>query len=92
LRKHDVVGRWGGEEFVAIFSNVDDEGLKLVTEKIRVLVGTSRLKLLDKEIQVTISIGATISIEGDTVENIVKRSDELMYRSKSDGRNRTTIG
>ncbi|TFG81326.1 MAG: diguanylate cyclase [Erysipelotrichales bacterium] len=92
LRRHDMVGRWGGEEFIVVFSNIDAEGLAIVTEKMRFLVEASKLRMKDKEIHVTISIGATISLPGDDIEGMVKRSDELMYQSKMNGRNIATIG
>ncbi len=92
LRKHDVVGRWGGEEFIAIISNVDANELAAVTEKMRFLVESSKLRLKDEELHVTISLGATLSINDDNVDEIVKRADALMYQSKTNGRNRTTIG
>jgi diguanylate cyclase (GGDEF)-like protein/PAS domain S-box-containing protein len=91
LRRHDAVGRWGGEEFIAVFSDVDLEGLNIITEKLRFLVEASKLRLNDSELHVTISIGATISKPDDTVESIVKRADERMYQSKITGRNKTTI-
>lgn len=92
LRKHDVVGRWGGEEFIAIFSDADTAGLSIITEKMRFLVEASKLRLADEEIHVTISIGATLSIKDDNIDTIVKRADDMMYQSKADGRNTTTIG
>jgi len=92
LRHHDAVGRWGGEEFIAIFSDIDAEGMSIITEKLRFLVEASKLRLNDNELHVTISIGSTISKPEDNAESIVKRADELMYQSKIAGRNRATIG
>lgn len=92
LRINDYIGRWGGEEFIIVYSNVDDSGISIVAEKIRHLIETSRVRSADNEVLVTVSIGTTISKEGDTVESIVKRADELMYKSKLGGKNRVTIG
>ena len=91
LRRHDAVGRWGGEEFIAICTDVDAEELGIITEKLRFLVEASKLRLYENELHVTISIGATVSKPGDTVESIVKRADELMYQSKITGKNKSTI-
>jgi diguanylate cyclase (GGDEF)-like protein len=44
------------------------------------------------ELRVTISIGATIIQEEDTVETLIKRADKMLYRSKEEGRNRVTTG
>ena len=92
LRKQDLVGRWGGEEFVAVFSDVDVSGIESVTEKMRFLVAESKIRKDHGEIHVTISIGVTIVIPGDTAEGLVDRADRLMYESKMAGKNRVTIG
>lgn len=93
LRNTDVVGRWGGEEFLAILYDVNSfDALKFVCEKLRTLVDFSRLDLPDKSLNVTISIGATLLLPHDTPESFVRRSDELMYQSKKGGRNRVSVG
>ena len=93
LRETDVVGRWGGEEFLAILFDVTSpKGLETSCEKLRTLVELSRLDLAGVSLSVTISLGGTLLRPGDTPESLVHRSDELMYRSKQAGRNRATIG
>lgn len=90
-RPFDLVGRWGGEEFVGIATNVDFAQLERVANRFRVLVQQSSLNVGDFEIRVTISVGATLAEPGDTGETLVKRADLLMYRSKAAGRNRVTM-
>jgi len=93
LRATDTIGRWGGEEFIAILNNVnDEETLRNIAEKVRTLVEFSRLDLNDQNLTVTISIGATRLRPGDTPESIINRADGLMYQSKKAGRNIVTIG
>jgi len=93
LRKSDTIGRWGGEEFLAILYDVASlDALKSLSEKLRVLVECSRLDSAGTGQAVTISIGATLSLPGDTAESIVRRADELMYKSKQGGRNRVSVG
>lgn len=92
LRKSDFVGRWGGEEFIVIVTNVNSKNLISISEKIRKLVEASVLKTEDTEISATISIGATMANEDDTIQSCVKRSDDLMYKSKLNGRNKVTFG
>lgn len=92
LRNNDYIGRWGGEEFIIIFSNVDKYGISKVSEKVRHLIEKSKYRSSVLEVQVSVSIGATISLATDTVESIVKRADELMYKSKLDGKNKVTLG
>ena len=93
LRETDVVGRWGGEEFLAVLYDVlSPEGLERTCDKLRTLVEMSHIDLPGRTLAVTISLGGTLLRPGDTPESLVHRSDELMYRSKQAGRNRTTIG
>jgi len=93
MRATDTIGRWGGEEFIAILNNIEDERtLRQIAEKVRMLVELSRLDLDEQNLNVTISIGATILRPNDTPESIIDRADRLMYQSKKSGRNTITIG
>jgi diguanylate cyclase (GGDEF)-like protein/PAS domain S-box-containing protein len=90
-RSSDIVSRWGGEEFIALIPQVDTEQFKNVAEKIRLLVEKSSISVEGRNIEVTISIGATLARKGDTAETLIKRADELMYKSKNEGRNRLSM-
>ncbi len=91
VRKNDLVGRWGGEEFIAIFSGISQENLKIITEKLRMLVENSTLRNTILKTNVTISIGATLFREEDTIDSFINRADQLMYQSKLAGKNKVTI-
>ena len=91
-RETDAIGRWGGEEFLAILYDVASiDGLKKGCEKLRILVELSRLDLAEESLAVTISLGGTLLRPDDNADSIVHRADELMYRSKQAGRNQTTV-
>ena len=90
-RSSDIVSRWGGEEFMVLIPHVDAKQLKDVAEKIRLLVEKSSISVEGKNIEVTISIGVTRARTDDTAETLMKRADELMYKSKSEGRNRLSV-
>jgi diguanylate cyclase (GGDEF)-like protein/PAS domain S-box-containing protein len=90
-RFFDVVGRWGGEEFVAIIHNIDNQILEEIAERFRILVAQSTLTDLDS-LSVTISIGGALTISGDNPESIVRRADENLYRAKKLGKNRVCLG
>jgi diguanylate cyclase (GGDEF)-like protein/PAS domain S-box-containing protein len=92
VRAFDIVGRWGGEEFVVVIRNITEKNLAKLAEKLRALVGKSFVTLAASQIGVTISIGATTLAPDDSVESAIGRADELMYRSKTNGRNRVTLG
>jgi diguanylate cyclase (GGDEF)-like protein len=76
---------------MAVISHVDKEKLLSITQKVRTIVENSVLRKDDKELSVTISIGATISQENDTIESMIKRADTLLYQSKNQGRNQITM-
>jgi diguanylate cyclase (GGDEF)-like protein/PAS domain S-box-containing protein len=92
VRAVDVVGRWGGEEFVAILSDVNEDTLRSVAERCRTFVSEIVLSSKEQRFQVTVSIGATLMAPSDTALTVVRRADKLLYRSKGSGRNRTTVG
>jgi diguanylate cyclase (GGDEF)-like protein len=90
-RSFDLIGRWGGDEFVALILNVDEEKFANVTERFRILVEQSEIMVGSEKINVTISVGATIAKQGESVVDLLKKTDQLMYRSKSTGGNRVNF-
>lgn len=92
LRSSDLIARNGGEEFVAIVPIDTATKLEKISEKLRILVQNSSLRIEDNDIMVTISLGATLALESDTFLTLLDRADRLMYSSKVNGRNQTTLG
>ncbi len=91
VRSFDVIGRWGGEEFLAVIANVDREELLATASRFRALVEESGIPAVPG-IRVTISLGATLARPDDEMASLLKRVDQLMYESKSAGRNTATVG
>ena len=91
-RAYDVVGRWGGEEFVTIFGNMTQDLLEQIVERHRMLVEKSFVKVDDQIIRVTMSVGATMVTEEDDIDSIITRADRLLYESKETGKNKVTFG
>lgn len=92
IRKNDLIGRWGGEEFLVILPAIDYDELEKNAEKIRMLVENSILRENGDELHITISLGATMIKKEDYLQSLVKRADDLMYESKKSGKNRVTMG
>jgi len=92
LRASDVVGRWGGDEFLAILPSITRQNLAKISEKFRRLVAESTVPAEALQIRVTISVGATIVAPGDSPESLLKRADQQLYSSKQSGRNRVSAG
>jgi diguanylate cyclase (GGDEF)-like protein len=93
LRSSDMIGRYGGEEFMLILTETDIEEGATLTEKLRTLVQRQRFAIDGApEIAVTISIG----IAGGSgaklrMDNLVRDADAAMYSAKSLGRNQTYV-
>jgi len=92
LRPADIVGRWGGEEFLVLAPDVDALALGDVAERCRVLIGQSSVSAGSSRLSVTASIGATVLSHSDCAEAAISRADDLMYQSKHSGGDRTTAG
>lgn len=92
IRPGDAVGRWGGEEFLVLGVDVSASGLATFAERCRHLIAESAVSIGDKNLQVTASLGATLLQNGESAESAIQRADQLMYKSKIAGRNRTTLG
>jgi diguanylate cyclase (GGDEF)-like protein len=91
LRPTDTVGRWGGDEFLAIARNVDREILSNLAQRCVALIAQTSIPGSDeRRISLTSSVGAAVSRPGETAEELVQRADEQMYLSKAGGRNLAT--
>jgi diguanylate cyclase (GGDEF)-like protein/PAS domain S-box-containing protein len=91
LRPTDIVGRWGGDEFVAILRNVNHEILTSLAKRCVLMAEQISVPNGDGEtISLSISVGATLAHPDETAEALIHRADRLMYQSKMGGRNRAT--
>jgi diguanylate cyclase (GGDEF)-like protein/PAS domain S-box-containing protein len=91
IRGFDNVARWGGEEFIVVLSNINHDQLKDKSEILRKLINESFFIEEGKRFSATISGGATMLDEKDTVISAVNRADKLMYKSKKNGKNQITL-
>ncbi|MGD9821226.1 MAG: diguanylate cyclase [Aminobacteriaceae bacterium] len=93
VRPFDVIGRWGGEEFVGLFPNAERETLASIGERLRSAVEATWIEADGQRLSVTVSIGGASAAKEDlSAAAVVKRADTMMYRSKQEGRNRVTVG
>ena len=90
IRRSDMFGRWGGEEFVGIYEIKHNKDALSMAEKMRVLIENSIIEHEGKNLSVTASLGVTIANEMDTLESAIRRADGLMYKSKQNGKNCVT--
>ena len=86
-REVDVVGRFGGEEFMAILSETDAQGGAIFAEKVRKHVKKARFMYKGTRIEVTVSSGVSERQTQTSLEGVVKSADERLYKAKNNGRN-----
>jgi len=88
LRQSDVIGRYGGEEFVVILSSADAAAAKLIAERIRRRVSEALIEGFGAPIQLTCSIGvASTDTLGVWGERLIAEADTAVYAAKRSGRN-----
>lgn len=90
IRKEDYLGRFGGEEFLVLFVNIDCNDCNPICVD-RLLEATRHLSFpdIDGDLRLSVSLGATSYIpSGDSLENLIARADEALYRAKANGRDR----
>ena len=96
LRTIDMLGRWGGEEFVALLPSADKEAAQQVAQRLRTcveLLSLSSLRIsksgLSDDLHLTVSVGVTTYRgETDTLASLFARCDRALYEAKTSGRNR----
>ena len=86
LRKTDVAGRYGGEEFLVLLPETDLKAAHIVAEKIRNTVAL--LQFETKDLAVTISAGVAEAEKGESFEALINRADAKLYTAKRNGKNR----
>ena len=86
LRTEDLLGRWGGEEFVAVLPSTDLAGATAVAERIRAAVACHAVMIDDREAAVTVSVGCA-SGRGDPAE-LIRQASGALRQAKRAGKNR----
>jgi diguanylate cyclase (GGDEF)-like protein len=93
LRQGDLIGRYGGEEFVALVTSASPVAGLQIAERFRMAVAQAPIAIDGQELSVTISVGLA-SIAGDaacTVPELVECADKALYAAKQGGRNRVVV-
>ena len=88
LRENDIIARWGGEEFVIMLKNVRAEEAKMITEKLRIAVESTKV---NDSLSCTCSFGIAMYVSSENIDNTFKRADDALYEAKRSGRNRVIV-
>lgn len=88
IRKSDIFGRYGGEEFMIACPETDEEGAYTLAEKIRRLIATHPFEDIGYK---SVSIGIALLKDEKSLDELIKKADKALYKAKESGRNRVII-
>jgi diguanylate cyclase (GGDEF)-like protein len=96
LRASDLLGRWGGEEFLAVLPETDLAGARAMAERLRHAVEAMRVEFEGWQLAATVSLGVADALPAGhpdalSADRLVARADEALYRAKAAGRNRVEV-
>ena len=92
MRDTDIVGRYGGEEFIIILPQADSSAAMVVAERIRNIIQNAEMKdSAGNVFAITVSLGLSIWEQGEDAYSLISRADEALYNAKENGRNRVEI-
>jgi diguanylate cyclase (GGDEF)-like protein len=91
VRKSDIVGRIGGEEFCVFLPSTTLAGAQQLAEHIRIAIENLAIHVAQQDIRITASLGVASSTQGhETIHAIQQHADQAMYEAKRSGRNRVS--
>lgn len=88
IRATDIVGRWGGEEFMVLMLQSDIQSARNTAEKLRLAIAGHHFEKVNK---LTVSFGVAALDSHDNLNSLLKRVDDALYLAKNRGRNRVEI-
>jgi diguanylate cyclase (GGDEF)-like protein len=90
LRETDVLGRWGGEEFMAVLVDTDSLVARHVAERMRSAVAKTTFEGLPEGTTISLGVATqhTVVTAASAWDALVKEADQLLYQAKKEGRNR----
>ncbi len=91
LRETDVIGRWGGEEFLVVMLVVPPSDPVAGLERLRARLAGAQISDSVPDLRVSFSAGLAAFGPGDSIEQAVDRADKALYQAKAQGRNRTVV-
>lgn len=83
IREHDLAARWAGDEFVILFADAAEHVARQACGRMHAAIAAFDWELVARGLTVSVSIGLSQAGAGDTLDELLERSDERMYESKS---------
>ncbi len=89
IRQSDIVGRWGGEEFLVICPDTDRQGGETLAEQLRQRIAAHEFP---EKRELNASLGVAVHQPDESADTLIARVDKALYRAKEQGRNRVEVG
>jgi len=84
IRSYDMAARWGGDEFLVLLVNVDENELAQLAE--RLCLQISRHEFSDS-FSISVSLGGSMYVQGQDIDTLLQNADQALYKAKDNGRN-----
>jgi diguanylate cyclase (GGDEF)-like protein len=92
LRETDVIGRWGGEEFLVLMPETEEANqAQIALKRLRERLRSAQVSQTQPDLRVGFSCGVATWNTRDTIEQVIERADQALYRAKTSGRDRTEL-
>lgn len=92
MRASDVLGRWGGDEFLALVTLAESDDLSLIARRLQALAGASQVDLPGADPLVPrVSVGGTVARPEDSLGDLLQRADDALWRAKAAGRGTAVV-
>lgn len=91
LRIHDVIGRWGGEEFLILLPDTDEKGAETLADRLRSRISSSLFEWNEAYLTVTLTLGVVNCALEETFEQSIGKVDAALYQGKEGGRNQVVV-
>ena len=91
IRETDVIGRWGGEEFLFMLPETSGQQAYVLAEKLRKMIAATIFTHQQQTLKLTVSIGIYEFGQGDTIDQAISSADSYLYQAKNQGRNTTVM-
>jgi diguanylate cyclase (GGDEF)-like protein len=92
LRDIDLIGRYGGEEFVILLPETGRKGARAIAERLRKRIAQTQIDIAQEKVSITISLGVSIlSPDCSNLTDLIAASDQALYIAKETGRNKTIL-
>ncbi|MBI5041052.1 MAG: diguanylate cyclase [Gammaproteobacteria bacterium] len=90
-RDFDLIGRYGGEEFIAVLQDTSLEVARQIAERVRRRIGDHPFNIANLSLNISISQGIALARDGDSVNSLIARADTALYAAKQAGRNCVSV-